>query len=136
MTVTWTLTRGSAIRLAMLMTHYRQPLDFTEKRLAEAAKILERWGRVAVPNDGQPPLAVIEALCDDLNTVKAISEMHKMRDAGDGKGLFAAMRFLGILPENPETSVCSVEWKTLLDDHVIQMDMRPGACGTQVEMSS
>jgi hypothetical protein len=124
-TVTWTITRGSVMRLAMLMTHYRQPVDWTEARLADAGRVLERWVRVAIPCDDPPPVAVIEALCDDLNTPQAIAAMHKLRKAGDGRGLFAAMRFLGLLPESPSCTVD--EWKTIPCEHAIEMDMRPMA---------
>ena len=37
---TWS---GEALRLAMLRTHYRQPIDWTVKALEEAEKTLDRW---------------------------------------------------------------------------------------------
>lgn len=88
---------GMVFRLFTLMTHYRQPLNYTEQRMAEAQKILMRWWRVAEPTDEEPPVEVLEALMDDINTPKAIAAMHKYRGAGEGKKLFAAMRFLGLV---------------------------------------
>ena len=38
---TW---RGEVLRLAMLRTHYRQPIDFTVKALEEAELSLRKWG--------------------------------------------------------------------------------------------
>ena len=34
---------GEVLRLAMLNTHYRQPIDFTVKALEEAERTLHRW---------------------------------------------------------------------------------------------
>ena len=34
---------GEVIRMVLLMTHYRQPLDWTEEKVDEAEKALRRW---------------------------------------------------------------------------------------------
>src|SRR5438270_11508243 len=39
---------GEVLRLALLRTHYRQPIDFTVKALEEAEKTLQEWHRVAM----------------------------------------------------------------------------------------
>ena len=69
--LTITLGNGAAFRLLTLMTHYRQPLNFTKARMDEAFKILARWGRVADPHvNPVPPPEVLEALAlnDELAT--------------------------------------------------------------------
>ena len=43
---------GEVLRLAMLKTHYRQPIDFTVKALEEAEAIRRRW--FAVATKGRP----------------------------------------------------------------------------------
>ena len=43
---------GEVLRLAMLMTHYREPIDFSVARLEEAEAILQRWRRAVVRFDG------------------------------------------------------------------------------------
>lgn len=90
---------GLALRLALLSTHYRKDMDFTRANLTREAKTLRKWLAAAIPNNNPPPLEVLEALCDDLNTPAAIAEMHKLA-RGDGKGLFAAMKLLGLIPEH------------------------------------
>jgi cysteinyl-tRNA synthetase len=89
-------TSGAALRLVTLMTHYRKPMDFTNNAILEAERILNRWLKVAEPCLDGPPIEVSEALMDDLNTPKAIAAMHAYRNKGEGKKLFAAMRFLGL----------------------------------------
>ena len=71
---------GEALRLAMLRTHYRQPIDWTVKALEEAEATLDRWydeiGDVE-PSAKIAP-AVLEALADDLNTPAALYELHRL----------------------------------------------------------
>ncbi len=63
--------KGEVLRLAMLRSHYRQPIDWTVKALEEAEKTLQRW--YALLRDKKPAAGAlaepfVEALCDDLNT--------------------------------------------------------------------
>src|SRR6202522_1311754 len=71
---------GEALRLAMLRTHYRQPIDWTVKALEEAEAALDRWydevGDVEPSTEIAP--GVLEALDDDLNTPVALSELHRL----------------------------------------------------------
>jgi len=72
---------GEALRLAMLMTHYRQPIDWTVKHLQEALLTLDRWYSLVGETDaGDAPVdeAFRTFLCDDLNTPAAISRLHMM----------------------------------------------------------
>jgi cysteinyl-tRNA synthetase len=64
---------GEVLRLAMLMTHYREPIDFTAKRLEEAEEKLRGWQRTAsaAKGIGVVDASVIEALSDDLNFHRA-----------------------------------------------------------------
>jgi len=113
---------GEALRLAILKTHYRQPLDFTKDGVREARQELNRWFRAlalvkdGASSDGEIPDGVIAALEDDLNTPAAIAAVHAAADAvfaadkdGDAEAaetaadrLKAAGRLLGILQESPD----------------------------------
>jgi cysteinyl-tRNA synthetase len=74
--------QGDVIRLAMLSTHYRQPINWTVKGLEEAEKALASFFDAASADaDARPAQGVLEALADDLNTPQAISEMHALRNA-------------------------------------------------------
>ena len=89
---------GEVLRLAMLKTHYRQPIDWTVKALEEAEKTLSDWAAAAGDAEaGQVPVGVIEALADDLNTSQVLAELHALRKAGDHAGLKASLALLGIV---------------------------------------
>jgi cysteinyl-tRNA synthetase len=101
---------GEAIRLALLSTHYRQPLNFTKTGIADAKRKLDGWYRLmSAPPDGEAvPEAVFLALSDDINTPQAISEMDNLANqarAGDSaarSGLMAAANMLGLLQHAPD----------------------------------
>jgi cysteinyl-tRNA synthetase len=97
---------GEVLRLNMLKTHYRSPIDWTLKGLEESAKTLDDWYWIAADmKDGQPSDAVIQALSDDLNTPQMIASLHNLRNrATSGAELHrsdfaASLRFLGFLSE-------------------------------------
>jgi cysteinyl-tRNA synthetase len=102
---------GEDIRLLLLKTHYRAPLDFNNGALAEAVQEQDRLYRALQRTQAsladEVPQQVMEALCDDLNTPLAIAHMRTLADAamaGDaaaGGGLRAAGDVLGLLQGNP-----------------------------------
>ena len=74
---------GEAIRLLLLKTHYRAPLDFTEEGLRQAKGELDRFYTAlraistVAPAPDVTPTAVLDALSDDLNTPLAIARLHE-----------------------------------------------------------
>jgi cysteinyl-tRNA synthetase len=105
---------GEAIRLNMLKTHYRQPLDWTLHSLEESLKTIREWTSLAVAmnvsgyRDDEIPNRPVddrlqEALSDDLNTPKAVAVIHSLsnavaHDLGHTAitGFTDALRFLGL----------------------------------------
>jgi cysteinyl-tRNA synthetase len=71
---------GEVLRLAMLRTHYRQPIDWTVKALEEAEATLDRWYEAVGDVETSPRFsdAVLDALKDDLNTPAALFELHRL----------------------------------------------------------
>jgi cysteinyl-tRNA synthetase len=130
---------GEALRLTMLQTHYRQPLNWTADGVRQAKETLDRCYAAlrnaadveAVP--GEPPAAVLDALADDLNTPLAIAHLHEAVGALNKatgpaekavlKGrLLAAGEILGLLQQDPESWF---KWKPAaagdgLDDAAIE----------------
>ncbi|MCA1457965.1 cysteine--tRNA ligase [Bradyrhizobium sp. BRP22] len=102
---------GEVLRLNMLKTHYRSPIDWTLKGLEESAKTLDDWYAVAADAaSDQPAETIVEALSDDLNTAQTIAALHGLRSAAVSneqmRGTFAAsLRFLGFLGQS------AAEWK-------------------------
>jgi cysteinyl-tRNA synthetase len=97
---------GEVLRLSMLKTHYRSPLDWTLKSAEESAKMLDDWYAVAADVEpGPPPAAVIEPLYDDLNTAQTMAALHSLRNAASNseqarKELAGSLRLLGFLSES------------------------------------
>ncbi|MGR3394452.1 cysteine--tRNA ligase [Pseudooceanicola nanhaiensis] len=91
---------GEVIRFVFLGTHYRKPMDWTERKAGEAEAVLRKWrGMVSGVEAGAVPEAVLAAVADDLNTAGAVAEMHRLAAEGDVAGLKAAGAFLGLLTE-------------------------------------
>jgi cysteinyl-tRNA synthetase len=67
---------GDVVRFNMLKTHYRQPIDWTVKGLEESTKNLNHWQSYKEEVDPSFHPDVLKALCDDMNTPKAIAELH------------------------------------------------------------
>jgi len=82
---------GEVLRFNMLRTHYRQPIDWTLAGLKESHRTLEHWYGSAACSAGVAPAAFVEALEDDLNTPKAIAELHQ----ADPQGLSGALHLMG-----------------------------------------
>ena len=78
---------GEVLRLAMLMTHYREPIDFSVARLEEAESKLVSWQRAAQPAaDTRPDASTIAELSDDLNFSRASTVLDAMaRKANRGE---------------------------------------------------
>ncbi len=114
---------GEAVRLLLLKSHYRQPLDFTKDGLDEAKRELDRFygalrgvaGMIAEGEgaEGPPNEAILSALSDDLNTPLALTELHSMlrrlNNASEeaprrsaAANLRDAASILGLLQQNPD----------------------------------
>lgn len=89
---------GEVLRLALISTHYRGVLDWTEQKVSEASETLRKWGALVdgVEPSAEAPATVLDALSDDLNTPLAIAEMHKLARAGEAAQLASAMALLNL----------------------------------------
>jgi cysteinyl-tRNA synthetase len=92
------------LRLAMLMTHYREPIDFSVSRLQEALTIFRSFAQV-VSKYTMNPIVSDEALThlhDDLDTPGYIGSLIKLRnkaehgDVDAGRQLFGSLNFVGL----------------------------------------
>jgi cysteinyl-tRNA synthetase len=113
--------KGEVLRLAMMRSHYRQPIDWTVKALEEAEKTLLRWYAILRAQgvksetafDAPLRQAFVEALCDDLNIPRAMADLHAMaakaepRESdsqtarAEAEKLLRAANLLGLLEDDP-----------------------------------
>jgi cysteinyl-tRNA synthetase len=97
---------GQVIRLSILGTHYRQPLDWNLKILEINKKILESWYSFYTPDTEEINNELFSILLDDLNTPKFITNIHsiynkaKVGNLTAKKDLNSALRFLGLFGES------------------------------------
>jgi cysteinyl-tRNA synthetase len=98
---------GEVLRLAMLQTHYRQPINWTLTGLREAQRVLDHWYALTADCDpGYLCADAVDALLDDLNTPKSFAALHEVR-AEAAKGakpaaacLKASARLFGLLQQD------------------------------------
>jgi len=100
---------GQVIRLTMLLTHYRQPLNWTTNALRESQRTLDHWYELtAGAAPGILSADVTGALADDLNTPKVIASLHELRteaakgDTGACGSLKASAQLIGLLQQAAE----------------------------------
>ncbi|MDR2007626.1 MAG: cysteine--tRNA ligase [Alphaproteobacteria bacterium] len=111
---------GEVVRLSLLKTHYRSPLDFSQKSLQESTETLDKFydflnsSQHIAEKPSKPNAEFLSALCDDLNTHLAISILYKMLNEAKSNPsveaksqLLASANMLGLLYENPQ------DWFTL-----------------------
>ena len=102
---------GQIIRLALMTTHYKQPLDWSEKLINNCKNTLDKWYRLYSPNFKftKIPDEILKPLCEDLNTPGYIANLHKLYEQssnGVNKDLFlSACQFIGLLNES------EVQWQ-------------------------
>ena len=79
--------KGNEIRLALLSTHYRQPIPWSLNVLNQAVSIAKKIKRFTSPypnkNKFFSDTKIAEAILDDLNTPKALSIMQEIMNEPD-----------------------------------------------------
>ena len=99
---------GQIVRLSVLGTHYRQPLDWNLKILETNKKILENWYTFYSSENEEINDELLNILLDDLNTPKFITNIHSLYNkakTGDNtakKDLNSALKFIGLFNQSEE----------------------------------
>ena len=104
---------GQVLRLALISSHYKQPLDWNNKLLNECEKTLNKWYESYIDIDKSVliPDEYLSPLYDDLNTPGYIANLHKLFEISqkgsqkDKEIFMSACNFVGLLNENQK------EWK-------------------------
>lgn len=71
---------GEVIRFVFLSTHYRKPMDWTEKKAKEAEATLRKWHAMIddYVSPTSPESEIVASIADDLNAAGAIAVLHRM----------------------------------------------------------
>ncbi|TPW32017.1 cysteine--tRNA ligase [Pararhizobium mangrovi] len=98
---------GEVLRLAIMMTHYREPMDFTAGRLREATNVLDRWERIISATrlqEADPHPEFMALIADDLNVPEALSLVHSLI-IGSERDVSQALACLSLLGLDPRRDV-------------------------------
>jgi len=126
---------GEVIRLALLSSHYRQGLDWNEKVIHQANKLINKLYKikedlddVTISDKNKNNLDAISILMDDLNTPGLITELNnivKEYNSSEGEKeniksrLSLISSVLGILEDETFNKI-SEEFKNKIDDMVLK----------------
>jgi cysteinyl-tRNA synthetase len=101
---------GQVVRLALLSSHYKQPLDWNEKLIIESKNTLDRWYNQweQTPSE-EIEDEVLESLLEDLNTPEYITKLHSLYDKTKKGSRISKVKFttacnlIGLLESTPLT---------------------------------
>ena len=123
---------GQVIRLALLSSHYRQPLDWNEKLIKESQNTLDKWYTKYEKTESDDIIdeSLLNILLDDLNTPQYISKLHLFYDESSkgnksSKNKFlAGCKLIGLLCEDKNTWESFKKSKSLLDEGFIKQKIK------------
>jgi len=99
---------GQAVRLALLSSHYKQPLDWNEKLIIESKNTLDRWyNQWEQTASEETEDEVLEPLLEDLNTPEYIKKLHSLYDEAKKGSRISKVKFttacnlIGLLESTP-----------------------------------
>ena len=99
--------QGETLRLALLSSHYRSPLPWSESSIQQAKETLNGlYRRVGEEVAGSPDEEFVEALANDLNTSVALSRLASLRDP---EALKASANLLGLLQQTSASWFGTIE---------------------------
>ena len=122
---------GQVIRLALLSSHYKQPLDWNENLINESQSTLDKW-YTQFQDIGDDILNqdLIEPLLEDINTPGYIAKLHSLYDKaskGDksSKKLFlSGCKLIGLLEEDLATWEKFKKTRSKIDEKTIQSKIK------------
>jgi len=111
---------GETLRFALILSHYRQPLDWSDAHVNQAKQTLDRFYLTLrgldldTTESIQPDARVLDALADDLNVPLALSHLHDIANhinkahnldekLEKANILKKSAYFLGLLQQSPES---------------------------------
>ena len=117
---------GQVVRLALLSSHYKQPLDWNEKLIQESQNTLDKWyGQFEKTDSEELEDEVLNPLLEDLNTPEYISKLHLLYDESSKGNKSSKVKFLtackliGLLEEDKQSWENFKKSKAKVDENFI-----------------
>ena len=117
---------GQVVRLALLSSHYKQPLDWNEKLIQESQNTLDKWyGQFEKIDSEELQDEVLNPLLEDLNTPEYISKLHLLYDESSKGNKSSKVKFLtackliGLLEEDKQSWENFKKSKAKVDENFI-----------------
>tara|TARA_B100000700_G_scaffold193062_1_gene212618 strand:- start:548 stop:1903 length:1356 start_codon:yes stop_codon:yes gene_type:complete len=86
---------GEVVRLALLSSHYKQPLDWNEKLISESQNTLEKWySQFEKVKSQELEENILKPLLEDLNTPEYITKLHSLYEESSKGNKSAKIKFL------------------------------------------
>jgi len=122
---------GQVVRLALLSSHYKQPLDWNEKIIRESQNTLDKWySQFEKVNTKELNDDVLKPLQEDLNTPEYIAKLHSLyEDSTKGNKsskikFLSACRQIGLLEEDKLSWDNFKKLKAKVDENFINQKIK------------
>ncbi len=122
---------GQVIRLALLSSHYKQPLDWNERLINECQSTLDKWYSQFESTDCEEVQEdVLNPLLDDLNTPEYISRLHSLYaksskgDKSSKTNFLSACKLVGLLEEDKKSWEDFKKSKAKVDEKFIHQRIK------------
>ena len=122
---------GQVVRLALLSSHYKQPLDWNEKLIKESQNTLDKWYSQFEKTDSEEIQDdVLHSLLEDLNTPEYISKLHSLyeKSSKGNKSLkvkfLSACKLIGLLEEDKQSWENFKKSKVTVDENFINQKIK------------
>ena len=122
---------GQVVRLALLSSHYKQPLDWNENLIKESQNTLDKWYNLFEKTDFEElEDDVFHPLLEDLNTPEYITKLHSLYDDASKGNTSSKVKFLsackliGLLEEDKESWKNFKKSKVKVDENFINQKIK------------
>ena len=122
---------GQVIRLALLSSHYKQPLDWNEKLIKESQNTLDKWySQFEKINTEELNDDVLKPLQEDLNTPEYIAKLHSLFEESSKGNKSSKVKFLsackqiGLLEEDKQSWENFKKSKVKVDENFINQKIK------------
>ena len=122
---------GQVVRLALLSSHYKQPLDWNEKLIEESQNTLDKWyTQYEKVNFEELEDDVLKPLQEDLNTPEFIAKLHSLYEESTKGNISSKNKFLsacqliGLLEEDKKSWENFKKSKVKVDEEFINQKIQ------------